>query len=53
MKTTKVCKDCGQTLHKMVHAIMGENGPELTGEYGWFHQNLNVCKKEKKKHDRV
>jgi hypothetical protein len=46
---TKVCKGCGQTLRKMVHGIMTENGHELTGEYGWFHQNLKVCKKEKKK----
>jgi hypothetical protein len=48
MRTKKVCKDCGQTLRKMVHAVMGQNGPELTGDYGWFHQN-NVCKKQKKK----
>jgi len=49
MKTKKVCKGCGQTLHKLCQAIMSENGVELTGEFGWFHQNLGVCKKEKKK----
>jgi len=49
MKTKKVCKGCGQTLHKLHHVIVTENGHELTGEFGWFHQNLDVCKKEKKK----